>query len=138
VAAAGVELEAFSGRLSPLPKSRAMSRDLESLGLVEAAGVELFRNIENTQVTDSAQRQNRQNRSNRLTEVHGGYTALFLAPVLGTFPFAETFKLYEQCLAVAVVLCLIAVPAILIGYECWKQKPSCGSDDCPSRRRRRV
>jgi hypothetical protein len=31
VEAAGVELEAFSGRLSPLPKSRARSRDLQSL-----------------------------------------------------------------------------------------------------------
>jgi hypothetical protein len=38
VSAAGLEPEAFSGRLSPLPKSRAQPRDLN---VVSAAGLEL-------------------------------------------------------------------------------------------------
>jgi hypothetical protein len=43
--------------------------------LVEAAGVELSRLSERTQVIDFNKRQNRQNRSFRRIEVHGGYTA---------------------------------------------------------------
>jgi hypothetical protein len=41
---------------------------------------------------------------------------------LPSFPFAQTFKLIEQCLVVATFLCLIAVPIILIGYEHWKER----------------
>jgi hypothetical protein len=95
--------------------------------MVEAAGVEPFRGIENKQVVDSTRRQNRQNSHNRSTEVHGGYTALFsafiLAPkVLPVFPFTETFRTYEDFLAVGVMLCLAVVPVILIGYEHWKER----------------
>ena len=44
-----------------------------------------------------------------------------MAPnTLPVFPLATTFKLIEECLAVAIVLVLAAVPLILIGYEHWK------------------
>jgi len=43
--------------------------------MVEAAGVELFDPIDNTQVIDSISRLNRQNRQNCQSEVHGRYTA---------------------------------------------------------------
>ncbi len=40
----GLELEAFSGRLSPLPKSRAKPRDLKNYGRPEwTRTIDLFR-----------------------------------------------------------------------------------------------
>jgi hypothetical protein len=85
-------------------------------------GLGTSRHYENAQVIDYTRRQNRQNSYNRSTQVHGGYTALFLASVLPPFPISATFKLFEQCLLVATFLCLIAIPLALIGREKWKER----------------
>jgi len=95
--------------------------------MVEAAGVELFRPPENTQLTDSTRRQNRQNSHNRSTEVHGGYTALFFAALvapetLPALPFQDIFGMLRTVALVGGLLWIVIVPAVINSYESWKRK----------------
>ena len=59
--------------------------------VVEAAGVELLRPIDNTQAVDSISRLNRENRQNCQSEVHARYTAH-----LGRFPFGAQMTQEER------------------------------------------
>jgi hypothetical protein len=60
-------------------------------------------------------------------KIHYKSSDVFRLPVLWfalpppfQFPFAATFKLIEECLAVASLLVLAAVPLVLISRELWK------------------
>jgi hypothetical protein len=68
------ELGADSLRDGPVIWSLQQDLFQLQIGMVEAAGVELFHHFENSEVIDSKKRPKRQNRYFRRFEVHGGYT----------------------------------------------------------------